>query len=516
MLKQNQHQRLAQSQKLSPQQIQLMKLLQIPTALLDQRIEEELEINPALEDAGSENHEQEETRGEEEEFYDGEDAPEKEFEEDIYSEESAYEEQSLDDYLEDYLSDDTPDYRLDANLYSADQEEKDNPSASELSFHEYLEEQIGMLNLSEKEQRIALQIIGTIEPSGYLSRSTADLADDLAFGQNLMVTEAEVEAVLKLVQDLDPPGIAARNLQECLAIQLERKLRSDEVKQHYSEDGIQALKLAKRIITDYFEEFSKKHYSKLLRQLNLYEDDLKEATEEVYRLNPKPGSAYAPATRRREQHVIIPDFLVENKLGELDLQLNARNAPELRISEHYREMLETYSHNRKDKKQKEAALFVKQKIDSARWFIDAIKQRHQTMFKCMSAILEHQKDFFLTGDEKRIRPIILKDIAEITGLDISTVSRVANSKYVQTEFGTKRLKEFFSESLQTDSGEEVSTLEVKKILTEMISGENKRRPHSDEKLKDELQRRGYNIARRTVAKYREQLGIPVARLRKEL
>jgi RNA polymerase sigma-54 factor len=335
------------------------------------------------------------------------------------------------------------------------------------------------------------------------------------FSENLRVNEAEVIRVLKnVVQKLDPPGVAARDLQECLELQLERKIHSQDVAENYSRKEKHFLKLAHTIVKDYFEEFSKKHYSKLLRQLSLFNDDLKAATDEILKLNPKPGSAFASSSKSVKY--IVPDFILENKDGVLELTLNSKNAPELRVNDQYREMLENYSNNRKDKKQREAAMFVKQKIDAARWFIDAIKQRQETMFKTMYTIMTYQEEFFLSGDEKKLKPMILKDIAEITGLDISTVSRVANSKYVQTEFGTKLLKSFFSESLQTESGEEVSTLEVKKILSEVIGGEDKKRPMSDEKLMSILTKRGYNIARRTVAKYREQLGIPVARLRKGL
>ena len=545
-------------QKLSPQQIQLMKLLQIPTAMLDQRIQEELEVNPALEIeeilTDKEREESEREGDLEDDYLMGTDVKDKEkdkekeekdtdddslddyeydtgeddynadaevMEEDTnYDDYEDYDDSKkdtdyLDEYLEDYLGDDTASYKLDANNYSADQEEKTIPIAVESSFWEYLEGQLGMLDLGKEDQLIAMQIIGNIDEDGYLRREPAAIVDDLMFADNIRVKEERIVHVLKnVIQKFDPPGVGAQNLHECLEIQLERKLHSQDIIDHYSKEEMHFLKLAYTIIKDYFEEFSKKHYNKLMRQLNLFNEDLKRASEEILKLNPKPGSAYAPSSKMRKY--IVPDFIIENKNGELELTLNARNAPELRINSHYREMLEAYGANKKDKKQKEAALFVKQKIDAARWFIDAIKQRQDTMLRTMYTIMTYQEDFFLNGDEKKLRPMILKDIAEITGLDISTVSRVANSKYVQTEFGTKRLKEFFSESLQTDSGEEVSTLEVKKILTEIISAETKRKPYSDEKLKSILTGRGYNIARRTVAKYREQLGIPVARLRKEL
>lgn len=527
-----------QLQKLSPQQIQLMKLLQIPTAMLEQRIQEELEVNPALEELPSDNTQEEYISEAQREanYDDNNDSREEESTSNNEMEdyesylietpeaESPYEDNSsndyedsnqFEDYLEDYMSDDVASYRLEANNYSPDEEDKTVPVAVESSFFEYLEEQLGLLSLTDQERIIAEQIVGSIDDDGYLQRDPDALVDDLLFSQNINTTPDEVLKVLKKVQQLDPAGVGARSLQESLEIQLQRKLYSEDVRQHYSKQGLRMLKLAIAIITDYFEEFSKKHYNRLLQQLNITRDDLKEATDEILKLNPKPGSVYAGASKSQKQY-IVPDFIIENNLGELELTLNARNAPELRINDHYKDMLHAYSINRKDKKQREAALFVKQKIDAAKWFIDAIRQRQETMMKTMYAIMKYQEDFFLTGDERKLRPMILKDVAEITALDISTVSRVANSKYVQTEFGTKRLKDFFSEALQTESGEEVSTLEVKKILTEIIAAEDKRKPHSDEKLKSMLQKRGYNIARRTVAKYREQLNIPVARLRKEI
>lgn len=501
--------------------------------MLEQRIQEELEVNPALEElrTESEGEEYETAESLEEAYFTStatdsaapatagtEDAPfdtegntgQEEYEVDAkdYGEDLTFE-----DYLEDYMNDDTANYRLEANNYSPDQEEKTIPIAVESSFHEYLEEQLGLLMLGERQQKIAEQIIGSIDDDGYLRRAPGSIVDDLAFLHNLYVEEKEVLEVLQQVQQFEPAGVAAQNLQECLRLQLEHKLRNEDRSERPT--TLRYQRLALEIISAHFEEFSKKHFKKLVRQLNITNDDLRLATQEILRLNPKPGSAYAPSSQLRKQY-IVPDFIVENNMGDLELRLNTRNAPELRVNDHYKEMLQAYSANRKDKKQREAAMFVKQKIDAARWFIDAIRQRQETMFATMYTILQHQRDYFLTGDEKKLRPMILKDIAEVTGLDISTVSRVANSKYVQTEFGTKRLKEFFSESLQTESGEEVSTLEVKKILTEIIGAEDKRKPHSDEKLKLILQKRGYNIARRTVAKYREQLGVPVARLRKEI
>lgn len=508
MLKQNLSQKMLQ--KLSPQQIQLMKLLQIPTASLEQRIKEELEANPALEEGEErddmldlDNNAADETSPEERLS-----ETEEDYRDDTYE---------LDDYLKEYIEDDPASYKLKANNYSSDEEDKTIPIAVESTFHEYLEQQLGLLELKdEREEAIAMQIIGSIDDDGYLRRDPLSIIDDLMFSQNIFATEEEINVLLEKVQDFDPPGIGARDLQECLLLQLQAKLDQDT----YSSNGhLYALELAVKIIKDYFDEFTKKHYQKLQRHLNISEDDLKVAIDEVLKLNPKPASGHTGGGSRVTQYV-VPDFIIVNRDGELELTLNTRNAPDLRINEQYKDMLLSYKANtrgrRANRKEKEAVMFIKQKIDSAKWFIDAIRQRQQTMYKTMYAILQYQYDYFLTGDQKKLRPMILKDIADITGLDISTVSRVANSKFVQTEFGTKRLKEFFSESLQTDSGEEVSTLEVKKILRELIDAENKRKPLSDEKLKKLLNEKGYNIARRTVAKYREQLNLPVARLRKEL
>ncbi len=504
MLKQNLSHKLLQ--KLSPQQIQLMKLLQIPTATLEQRIKEELEANPALEE-GEERDEMVELAKSSEENYSEENAtPETE-------EPATPEEFELDDYINEYIEDDPSSYKLKANNYSADDEEKTIPIAVEHTFHEYLEEQLGLLDLKdERLVKIAKQIIGSIDDDGYLRREPRAIIDDLMFSQNIHADIDEITFLLGCIQRFDPPGIGSRDLQECLLIQLDLKAQTVEPEYQAS------LRLGQRIIGEYFNEFSKKHYQKLQRYLSITEEQLKLAIDEILKLNPKPASGHY--SNSRTLHYIVPDFTIVNREGELDLTLNSRNAPDLRINEQYKDMLQSYQvhkkNNRSVKKQKEAVLFIKQKIDSAKWFIDAIRQRQQTMYKTMYSIMQYQYDFFRTGDQKKLRPMILKDIADITGLDISTVSRVANSKFVQTEFGTKRLKDFFSESLQTDSGEEVSTLEVKKILTDIIADENKRKPFSDEKLKNILREKGYNIARRTVAKYREQLNIPVARLRKEL
>ncbi len=500
-------------QKLSPQQIQLMKLLQVPTAALEQRVKEEIEANPALEE-GLENEENQEELV----FADKKEKEKPEEENEQEPEDTRDEDIEFSDYLDDYLEDDTANYKLQSNNYSSDEEDKSIPIPVEDTFHEYLESQLGLVKLNDKEELVAKQIIGSIDDDGYLRRVPIAIVDDLAFSQNIMTTEEEVARLLLIVQGFEPSGIGARDLQECLLIQLRRKLlEADE------EVDVPNIKRAIKMLDKHFEEFSKKHYEKLQKQLSVKAEELKEIIDEVLKLNPKPASGYSSGANRITQY-IVPDFIIQNKDGELELTLNTRNAPDLRISDHFKEMLKSYGSNKtedgkrrkRSKQEKETVMFIKQKIDAAKWFIDAIRQRQQTMYKTMYSILQYQYDFFLTGDQKRLRPMILKDIAEITGLDISTVSRVANSKYVQTEFGTKRLKDFFSESLQTDSGEEVSTLEVKKILTELIEKENKKKPLSDEKLKDALRKAGYNIARRTVAKYREQLNIPVARLRKEL
>lgn len=513
MLKQQLTQKL--QQKLSPQQIQLMKLLQIPTAILDQRIQEEIEANPALEEGDNL----------EDDYLDiGRSVDEQKSDEiqneesnDIESDELPPEEEvSLDDYLNEYIDDDEASYKYYTEGYGQEEEGKTLPIAVENTFHEYLEQQLGMLDFKdEREETIARQIIGSIDDDGYLRREIDAILDDLVFSQNISARPEEIEFWLSKIQRFDPPGVGARNLQECLLLQIENKLSKSET----SFEEKLVLQISKKIIAQYFDEFTKKHYQRLQRQLGLSdEDDLKEAIDEILKLNPKPASGYVSNTR--DTHYIVPDFIIINNDGELELSLNSRNAPDLHINNHYKEMLRSYKYSvrgrRATKQEKDAILFIKQKIDSAKWFIDAIRQRQQTMFNTMYAIMNYQYDYFVTGDQKRLRPMILKDIADITGLDISTVSRVANSKFVQTEFGTKRLKDFFSESLQTQDGEEVSTLEVKKILTDIIGGENKRKPFSDEKLKNLLLKKGYNIARRTVAKYREQLNIPVARLRKEL
>ena len=484
-------------QKLSPQQIQLMKLLQVPTANLEERIKEEMEENPALEQDDEKHDEYEEAKDEftenAEETFDEPDGSEND-----------YDNIDISDYVKDG-DDDIADYKLrDDNYGSDDDDKKTIPFKTETSFYETLLDQLGLLKLDDKEQRVAEQIVGSIDEDGYLRRDTNAIVDDLAFRQNIMTTEEEVESIIKRIQQFDPPGVAARDLQECLLLQLNRM--QDEGKN---------VTIAIKAISKYFDEFTKKHYEKIQRGLDLTDEQLKEVMQQIIRLNPKPGGNVGEINKA--ESYVVPDFFIMNNSGKLELTLNSRNAPELRISEGYRDMLKEYDRGtKKDKRQKEAVLFIKQKIDSAKWFIDAIKQRQHTLLDTMTAIMNHQHDFFLTGDQTTLRPMILKDIAEKTGLDISTVSRVANSKFVQTEFGTYRLKFFFSESLSTESGEEVSTREVKKILSDLIEAENKKKPLSDEHLTEMLQQKGYNIARRTVAKYREQLNIPVARLRKEL
>lgn len=483
-------------QKLSPQQIQLMKLLQIPTANLEERIKEELEENPALEMT--------------EEGY--EDNFSEEMKDEFQSQEEEYESDgSAEDYdnidISEYISegdDDIADYRLRDDNYGDNEENKTIPFRVETTFHDLLLNQLGLLNLDERRFKVAEQIVGSIDDDGYLRREAIAICDDLAFRQNVMTNEDEVEEIIQQIQQFDPPGICARDLQECLLLQLKRLAAEGK-----------DVTLAITVMEKYFDEFTKKHYEKIQRGLNLSDDDLREVINSIIRLNPKPGGNVGEINKA--ESYIVPDFFILNSNGKLELSLNAKNAPDLRISEGYRDMLKDYDKgNKKDKRQKEAVLFIKQKIDSAKWFIDMIKQRQHTLLSTMGAIMDYQREFFLTGDETNMKPMILKDIAEITGLDISTVSRVANSKFVQTEFGTYRLKFFFSESLSTDSGEEVSTREVKKILSDLIDAEDKHKPFSDEKLTELLQEKGYNIARRTVAKYREQLNIPVARLRKEL
>ena len=492
-LQQSLQQRLLQ--KLSPQQIQLMKLLQVPTAILDERIKEEIEDNPALEQV-EEGHDDE--FDSKDEF---EDSKEDDFEPD--GSEDEYDNIDISEYVHDG-DDDVGDYKLRDENYPEKDDGKVIPHKVETSFMELMQQQVGMLNLNDKEKKIAIHLVGSLDDDGYLRRDIPSIIDDLAFRQNINTNEAALNNIVLQIQQLDPPGVGARNLQECLLLQLKRKEGNNKVVAN-----------AIKVIDEYFDEFIKKHYEKIERGLNLTDQELRDIISQIVKLNPKPGGI--TSEQNSGENYVIPDFFIANNNGKLELTLNSKNAPDLRISEGYRDMLKDYDKgSKKDKRQKEAVIFIKQKIDSAKWFIDAIKQRQNTLLNTMEAIMNYQYEFFLTGDDTELRPMILKDIAEKTNLDISTVSRVANSKFVQTEFGTYRLKFFFSESLNTDSGEEVSTREVKKILMDIIEDENKKHPYSDEKLTDMLQEKGYNIARRTVAKYREQLNIPVARLRKIL
>ncbi|WP_179351215.1 RNA polymerase factor sigma-54 [Winogradskyella vidalii] len=477
------------SQKLSPQQIQLMKLIQLPTQAFEQRLKQELEENPAL-DTGKESE-----------------ASEDNFDEFDNSEEEYNDNESIeadDINIDEYLSDDEiPDYRTKASNYSVDDEEKTVPYAAGTSFTQHLINQLNTFRLSEQEEEIAYFLVGSVDESGYIRRSLSDITDDLAFTQNVYTTPEEVEKVLQIVHQLDPAGVGARNLQECLSIQLHRKEQHPDVE------------MAIAIIDNGFEQFTKKHYKKLMQKFNINEDQLKDAIEEVERLNPKPGGSYAGNNKIVEH--IVPDFAIKIVDGELELTLNGRNAPELHVSREYNNMLKGYKASKeKSKAQKDAVMFIKQKLDAAKWFIEAVRQRQQTLFVTMSSIMHYQKEYFLTGDERNLRPMILKDIADEIEMDVSTVSRVANSKYVDTPYGTKLIKEFFSESMTNDQGEEVSTREIKKILETVIEEESKKKPMTDEALSKILKEKGYPIARRTVAKYREQLDIPVARLRKEL
>jgi RNA polymerase sigma-54 factor len=483
MLKQ--HLQFKLSQKLSPQQIQLMKLIQLPTQAFEQRLKQELEENPALE-SGKEDSER---TGDE--FEDTFDSGENEVidTEDI----------NIDEYLSD---DEIPDYRTRSTNYG-EEEEKQVPYAAGISFNQYLLSQLNTEYLDDEEWQIAEFLVGSVDESGYIRRPIPDLMDDLAFTQNVFTDEATILKVLEKVHQLDPPGVGARSLDECLLLQLERK------------EATPAVELARQILEKSFDHFTKKHYKKLMQRHNISEAELKEAIQEIEKLNPKPGGAYS-GNNKLVEHV-VPDFTIRIVDGELELSLNGRNAPELHVSREYSNMLAGYkSSKEKSRSQKDAVMFIKQKLDAAKWFIDAIKQRQQTLYTTMSAIMNYQKEYFLTGDERNLKPMILKDIADQIGMDVSTVSRVANSKYVDTPYGTKLIKDFFSESVKNVEGEDVSTREIKKILETVIREEDKRKPLTDDKLAGILKEKGYPIARRTVAKYREQMDIPVARLRKEI
>ena len=479
------------SQKLSPQQIQLMKLIQLPTQAFEQRLQEELVENPALEESSKEDN------------YEADDY-EVNTNDDDYDDYDNDHIDSGDINIDEYLSnDETPDYKYQTNNYSDDDEDKSLPFAAPVSFHQDLINQLNTFILSDDERDIAEFLVGSIDDMGYIRRTTQDIVDDMAFTQGIYTDEATVERILHLVQDLEPAGVGARDLQECLLLQLKHKTPSDSIN------------LAIQVIEQQFDAFSKKHYDKLLQKFDVSQQQLRKAIDEIEKLNPKPGGSF-DGNQKMVEH-IVPDFTIRIVDGELELLLNGRNAPELHVSKDYQEMLQSYKDtSEKSSSQKDAVQFIKQKLDSAKWFIDAIKQRQETLYVTMNAIMHYQKEYFLEGEETKLRPMILKDIADMVGLDISTVSRVANSKYVDTPYGTKLIKEFFSEAMTNDQGEEVSTIEIKNILQQVISEEDKRKPLPDDQLAEILKERGYPIARRTIAKYREQLDIPVARLRKKI
>ncbi len=481
------------SQKLSPQQIQLMKLIQLPTQAFEQRLLEEMNENPALESGNDE-----------EEIYDKD-----EFNNDDTNDEfDDYDDKDNEDLsdinIDDYLSsDETPDYKTQANNYSDDDEERESPLVAPISFHQDLINQLNTFILDDSEREIAEFLVGSIDDMGYIRRSTQDLVDDMAFTQGIYTDEKNVERMLHIIHELEPSGVGARDLQECLLLQLKHKTPTEYVA------------LAIDIIENQFDAFTKKHYDKLLQKYAVSNEQLKTAIHEIEKLNPKPGGSFTGSNKITEH--VVPDFSIRIEEDELVLTLNGRNAPSLHVSKDYQEMMQTYKSSRdKSTAQKDAVQFIKQKLDSAKWFIDAIKQRQETLYVTMNAIMHYQQDYFLEGDETRLKPMILKDIADMVDLDISTISRVANSKYVETPYGTKLIKEFFSEAMKNDQGEDVSTLEIKKILKNTIEEEDKHKPLPDDQLAEILKEKGYPIARRTIAKYREQLDIPVARMRKKM
>ena len=488
MLKQNLQLKL--SQKLSPQQIQLMKLIQLPTQAFEQRLKDEMNENPALE-LGKEDFEYEDdTFSNEDDYDDDYDSNEHVDADDI----------NIDEYLSD---DETPEYKLNTNNYSSDDEEKVIPIAASVSFHQDLLNQLNTFILEEDERKIAEFLVGSIDDLGYLRRDLTDIVDDLAFTQAIYTDEKEVDKILKIIHELEPAGVGARDLQECLLLQLKHKTPTEYIA------------LAIDIIENQFDAFTRKHYDKLIQKYDISKEYLKKGIEEIEKLNPKPGGAYSGNNRIIEH--VVPDFTIRIVDGELELSLNGRNTPDLHVSKDYQDMMQGYKDaKQKSTAQKDAVQFIKQKLDAAKWFIDAIKQRQETLFVTMNAIMHYQSEYFLDGEETKLRPMILKDIADMIGLDISTVSRVANSKYVETPYGTKLIKEFFSEAMKNDQGEDVSTIEIKKILETVIGEEDKRKPLPDDKLAEILKEKGYPIARRTIAKYREQLDIPVARLRKKI
>ncbi|MDA6072412.1 RNA polymerase factor sigma-54 [Flavobacterium sp. AC] len=476
------------SQKLSPQQIQLMKLIQLPTQAFEQRLLEEMNENPALEAGKEDEYEADEFANEDYDDYD-----------DAEGDRIEADDINIDEYLSD---DDTPDYKTQVNNYSED-EERETPFASPISFHQDLINQLNTFILNDEEREIAEFLVGSIDDMGYIRRSVADIVDDMAFTQGIYTDEAMVEKMLQVIHELEPSGVGARDLQECLLLQLKHKTPTESID------------LAIDIIENQFDAFTKKHYDKLLQKYGVSNEQLKKAIHEIERLNPKPGGSYTGNNKVTEN--VVPDFAIRIVDGELELTLNGRNAPSLHVSKDYQEMMQTYKDSRdKSSAQKDAVQFIKQKLDSAKWFIDAIRQRQETLFVTMNAIMHYQEEYFLDGDETKLKPMILKDIADMVGLDISTISRVANSKYVETPYGTKLIKEFFSEAMKNDQGEDVSTLEIKKILKNTIEEEDKKKPLPDDQLAEILKEKGYPIARRTIAKYREQLDIPVARMRKKI
>lgn len=483
MLRQTLEQKL--QQKLSPAQIQVIKMLEVPTLELEERIRQELEENPALE----EGREESET--------------DNEFDDDLNDDGGNNDDMDLEEYM---VDDDIPDYRLKANNTSKDDKKEDIPFSIGNTFHENLIEQLGLQQISEHERLLAEYVIGNIDEEGYLRRTVESMVDDIVFHAGVHTTDEEMKDIVSMIQEFDPPGVGATDLKECLKLQLERKIYNP------------TLDIALKIVEEYFEEFSKKHYDRIKKGLDIDDDMLRDAAAEIAHLNPKPGNAWGGNLLEKSMSVVVPDFILENDEGKLSVHLNNSNIPELRVSNAYNDLFQEYSEKKAEKSKglKDAVTFAKQKIDSARWFIDAIKQRHETLLTTMQAIVEFQYDFFIEGDDVYLKPMILKDIADMTGYDISTVSRVSNSKYIQTEFGVYPVKYFFSESMTNESGEEVSTREIKKILQECIENENKKKPLNDDALAAVLKTKGYNIARRTVAKYREQLNIPVARLRKEI
>lgn len=481
------------SQKLSPQQIQLMKLIQLPTQAFEQRLLEEMNENPALE-----------TGTDEDEIYDNDEFKNDDANDEFDDYDDNDSEDTSDINIDEYLNtDETPDYKTQANNYSDDDEERESPLVAPISFHQDLINQLNTFMLEDDERQIAEFLVGSIDDMGYIRRSIPDLVDDMAFTQAIYTDEKTVEKMLEVIHELEPSGVGARDLQECLLLQLKHKTPTEYIS------------LAMDIIENQFDSFTKKHYDKLLQKYGVSSEQLKTAIHEIEKLNPKPGGSFTGNNKITEN--VVPDFSIRIEDEELVLTLNGRNAPSLHVSKDYQEMMQTYKSSRdKSNAQKDAVQFIKQKLDSAKWFIDAIKQRQETLYVTMSAIMKYQEDYFLEGDETKLKPMILKDIADIVGLDISTISRVANSKYVETPYGTKLIKEFFSESMKNDQGEEVSTLEIKKILQNVIEEEDKKKPLPDDQLAEILLEKGYPIARRTIAKYREQLDIPVARMRKKI